>query len=296
MEVSAGWPDADRLSAEALTLGGGLDVGDGELSPPAPNPAMNLFCTDRRRERSPTSPKPRGWPTRSATPGARAGPAQPGGRPGGHRSGARRRWRARPPGTCAGSVTGTPWRYAIRNLAEALLTLGDWDAAHASAPRPKTPTVWRSVESSPAGGAGSRRYTVTSRPRQVVAGGLEDLPASEDYRTGRRSACVEAGTAVARGQPQAALCHARAMLADVGVLGMSHESVRWAWPLAARAAHDLRDTAAVGELLALLDSHQPGHLAPMLRAERDLSRARLADDDGDSPPEPSPRRSATCAR
>jgi hypothetical protein len=57
--------------------------------------------------------------------------------------------------------------------------------------------------------------------------------------------------------------------------------MRWAWPLAARAAHDLRDSAAVGELLALLDSHQPGHLAPMLRAERDLARARLAAGDGD---------------
>jgi hypothetical protein len=43
----------------------------------------------------------------------------------------------------------------------------------------------------------------------------------------------------------------------------------------------LRDTAATAELLALLDSRQPGHLAPMLRAERELVRARLAADDGD---------------
>ena len=48
-----------------------------------------------------------------------------------------------------------------------------------------------------------------------------------------------------------------------------------------RAAHDLDDTTAIGELLALLDSYQPGHLAPMLRAERDLARARLADHHGD---------------
>jgi len=31
----------------------------------------------------------------------------------------------------------------------------------------------------------------------------------------------------------------------------------------------------------LLDSYQPGHLAPMLRAERNLVRARLAARDGD---------------
>ena len=92
---------------------------------------------------------------------------------------------------------------------------------------------------------------------------------------------VEAFTATARRQPQAALGNARAVLAHAGVLGIGHETVRWAWPLAARAAHDLHDTGTAGELLALLDSHQPGHLAPMLRAERDLARARLADGDGD---------------
>jgi hypothetical protein len=54
--------------------------------------------------------------------------------------------------------------------------------------------------------------------------------------------------------------------------------LRWAWPLAAR---DLHDTTTTGELLALLDACQPGYLAPMLRAERDLVRARLAARDGD---------------
>ena len=53
------------------------------------------------------------------------------------------------------------------------------------------------------------------------------------------------------------------------------------WPLAARAAHDLRDTATAGELLTLLTSYPQGHLPPMLRAERDLARARLAAGDGD---------------
>ena len=40
----------------------------------------------------------------------------------------------------------------------------------------------------------------------------------------------------------------------------------------------------------------PGTLRPMLRAERDLARARLAAGDGDRPPpRPSPPRSAACA-
>jgi hypothetical protein len=43
----------------------------------------------------------------------------------------------------------------------------------------------------------------------------------------------------------------------------------------------LRDIAAARELLALLDSQQSGHAVPLLRAERDLARARLAGHDGD---------------
>ena len=83
-------------------------------------------------------------------------------------------------------------------------------------------------------------------------------------------------TAAARRQPADALRHARATLAQPDALGIYHEFVRWGWPLAARTVHDLDDTAATGELLALLDSYPPGYLAPMLRAERDLARARLA--------------------
>ena len=39
--------------------------------------------------------------------------------------------------------------------------------------------------------------------------------------------------------------------------------------------------AAAGELFTLLDNYRPAHLAPMLRAERDLTRGRLAAAGGD---------------
>ncbi len=71
------------------------------------------------------------------------------------------------------------------------------------------------------------------------------------------------------------------MLAHVDALGISDDGQRWAWPLAARSACELNDAAATRELLALLDSHPPGQLAPMLRAERNLVRSRLAARDGD---------------
>ena len=116
---------------------------------------------------------------------------------------------------------------------------------------------------------------------QTMLAALADLRASEDPQDNSLISLVEAFAAAARRQPQDALRHARATLAHANALGISPEDQRWAWPLAARAAYDLRDTAATGELLTLLDDYQPGHLAPMLRAERDLARARLAAADGD---------------
>ena len=87
---------------------------------------------------------------------------------------------------------------------------------------------------------------------------------------------AEAFTAAARRQPGNALHSARAVLGYADAFGISFDDARWAWPLAARAAHELGDTATSRDLLTLLDSSQPGHLAPMLRAERDLVGARLA--------------------
>jgi hypothetical protein len=113
--------------------------------------------------------------------------------------------------------------------------------------------------------------------------GLQDLSTSEDPQDKATISVTEAFTAAARGQPRDALRDARAALAYAGALGISHEFLRWAWPLAVRAAFELRDTAAVGDLLALLDAYRPGHLAPMQRAERDLARARLTAADGAAP-------------
>jgi hypothetical protein len=110
---------------------------------------------------------------------------------------------------------------------------------------------------------------------------LRYLQVSEDRQDMALIGLVEAFAAAARHEPERALRTARAAVAHADALGISFEYVRWAWPLAARAASELQDNVAVRELLALLDSYQPGHIAPMLRAERDLVRARLADSEGD---------------
>jgi len=103
---------------------------------------------------------------------------------------------------------------------------------------------------------------------------LPGLLASEGAQDQAQVDIVRVFTSVPVGQRAETLGHARAVLARADVLGISHDTMLWAWPAAARAAHDLADTAAIGELLAQLDAAQPGHLAPMLRAERELVCAR----------------------
>jgi tetratricopeptide (TPR) repeat protein len=170
--------------------------------------------------------------------------------------------------------------YAILNLADALVMLGDWDAAQAE--------LTQAIDADGLGGewlacyrgrlAALRGDAATG---ETLLAGLHDMRASEQPGDQMALSLMQALTAAARRQPQEALRYARATLANAGALGMSSADVAWGWALASRAAHELADTAATSELLALLDATQPGHLAPMLRAERDLARARLAVHDAD---------------
>ena len=161
------------------------------------------------------------------------------------------------------------------NLAQALLMTGDWDTAEAE--------LTRALD---ADGLGDIEYLACYRAwlaalrgdppaAQAALAGLADLRASEDPQDQALIAVAEAFTAAARRLPAAALRCARAALDYSGPLGISDEYLQWAWPLAARAAHDLADTATATALLALLDRYRPGELAPIQRAERDLARARL---------------------
>jgi hypothetical protein len=163
---------------------------------------------------------------------------------------------------------------AVMNLAQALLMTGDWDGAGAELGQATEADGLAGIEYL----ACYRAWVAAVRGEipaaQAILAGLADLRASEGPQEQALIAVVDAFTAAARGQPAAALRHDRAILDHADAMGISHEFVRWAWPLAARAAHDLADAATTRELLALLDGYQPGQLAPTQRAERDLARAR----------------------
>ncbi len=277
LEVFAGSPAADRLTAEALRLGQDLDVDTGQLALLLLNRGVCASFQGRRLEAAAylreavrltteTGDTPRLGEVllnlsdvlAVTDPAAAAEAAR----------------------TAAGHLRRTGDLYsltgAIANLVQALLLLGDWDDAD----RELTEAVDSEGLSDVAlvtyrGWLAALRGDVRTAEIRP-AGGASDEPQDKAL-----ASFAEAFTAAARHLPQDTLRHARNVLAHAGALGISHELLRWAWPLAARAAHELGDAAATGELLALLDSCPPGHLAPMQKAERDLARARIADQDGD---------------
>ena len=282
LEVFAGSPAADALSAEALALGQDLAVDEATLAGLFTTRGICHGFAGRR-------PEAAAYFREAARLAGQAGDTCPAGpraaqpvrrgdrhRPRRRRGGGPRRRRPAAPGR-----RPHPLAIAVVNLAQALLMTGDWDAAEAELAQAADADGLADLEFLACYRAWVAALRGDAPAAQAILAGLGDLRASEDPQDQAIIAVAEAFTAAARRQPAAALRHARAVLDHAGALGISHEYLRWAWPLAARAAHDLADTATTAELLALLDGYQPGQLAPMQRAERDLARARLAAADGD---------------
>jgi class 3 adenylate cyclase/predicted ATPase len=277
LEVVAGSPAADALSAEALALGQALAVNDATLARLFNTRGISHSFAGRR-------PQAAAYYQASARLAGQAGDtaqlgsallnlsdAVTGTDPAAGAEAAR---------AAAAQLRRAGARdhiaFAVTNLAQALLMTGDWDTAEAELTQAADADGLADVESLACSRAMLAALRSDTPAAQAALAGLGDLRASEDPQDQAAIAVAEAFTAAARRQPAAALRHARAALDHTAALGISHEHLRWAWPLAARAAHDLADTDTTRDLLAVLDGYQPGQLAPMQRAERDLARARLA--------------------
>jgi class 3 adenylate cyclase/tetratricopeptide (TPR) repeat protein len=283
VEVFVGSPDADRLSAESLTLGQALGVGPGLLAELLVTRGLHHLLAERR-------PQAISYFRESARLAAQAGDNNNMGRallnladtlmpgdPAAAVDAAR---------TAAGHLRRTGQRRllaaAIMNVAESLLQLGDWDAAEAEMTQAMDSDALADMEDVICDRGWLAALRGDTGTAEAMRAALRVYRSSEDPQDQSLTGLLEAFTAAARRQPADALRHSRAILALAEAIGISSVSSRWAWPLAARCAYELGDTAAARELLDLLDSYQSGHLAPMLRAERDLIRARLAVDDGDT--------------
>jgi class 3 adenylate cyclase len=283
LEVFAGSPDADELSAEALTLGQALAADDATVTQLLSTRGICHGFAGRM-------PQAACYFREAARLAAQAGDTVRLGRALLNLSGA---VTATDPaaGAEAARAAAAHSRQAgardylasaVANLAQALLMTGDWGTTEDELNQAIDVDGLAGAEYLACYRAWLAALRGDTPAAQATLAGLGDLRASEAPQDKALIAVVEAFTATARRQPAAALRHARATLSLAGSLGISHECLRWAWPLAARAAWDLADTAAAADLLALLDGYQPGQLAPMERAERELVHARLSTVDADS--------------
>jgi class 3 adenylate cyclase/predicted ATPase len=278
LEVFAGSPEADRLSTEALILGQTLDVGASLLSGLLQTRAIHLAFAERHTEAVAYLREAVQLATEAgdnfelgmALTNLGAVLTDPASAAEAARTAAGHFRRVG-----ALDLLGS----AIGNLASGLIEVGDWDAAEEELTQAiasgELAACWGIVRLR-AGLAALRGDAATA---EAMLAGLADMGTSENVQNKLSFISVEADIAVARGQPEEALRHARRALAHVDAVGISRLTGDWA--LAARAAFEVRDIAAARELLALLDSHQSGPADPKLRAERDLARARLAGHDGD---------------
>jgi class 3 adenylate cyclase/tetratricopeptide (TPR) repeat protein len=166
--------------------------------------------------------------------------------------------------------------YSLMNLAYALIVTGDWAEAE------RTLTVTAEAD-----GVDDSDELISDLAWLVALRGdadharellsrLTHLRETEAPQERAFISLVEAFIAVASDDPAEALRAAQATLEHADALGLGGEQPRWAWPLAARNAHYLGETATQHDLLAMVDAVPRGYLPPMLLAERDLALARLA--------------------
>jgi class 3 adenylate cyclase/predicted ATPase len=167
---------------------------------------------------------------------------------------------------------------AVGNLAAALVLIGDWDEAErvlryaVDVDGFDGPTIGSGLIAMYLGVLPALRGDVGSIPDEGV--GLAALRASEDMQDVVAMAVLDGMIAAARGEHRAALQHARVALEHVYAVGISTDVAIFAWSLGVRMALELGDTIALDELLGILDRYPPGHVPPLLRAERTLARAR----------------------
>jgi tetratricopeptide (TPR) repeat protein len=278
IQNSSGIVDSRSYTAEALELGQALDVGDALLSQLFVSQGVGYAILDRAAEAAAALE----YAARLA---ARAGDREAEGRaltnlsdtltpvdPAAAADVARTALdRARQVGA------RRQLAFAVANLAEALLTIGNWDEAA---------TVLQAGYERDGLDSGDIAQVVFARlvamrgdidaTQHLLETGLDRFRASEDPQDLSAVRLIEALLAAATGDDGAALEHAQAVTDFERELGIRAETVRWAWALAARSAHNVGDRAVEQKLVDALDQHPVGKLPLVLRAERDLIHARLA--------------------
>ena len=279
VEIFSGAPDGDRLSAEALALGQALDVDAGLLADLFIDRGIAVGFANRTAEsvahlrHAAGLAEEAGDTVRQARALLNLAEMLNATDPVGAAKTARM---SAALARHSGSIDFLT--YAVCNEVEALLLAGEWDDAH----RVLHETI--NTDQLQLGVLGV--LGVIASVLAALRGDLADAAAyaelpgfrgSEDLQDQTGAALCDAFLAAAQNRYADSLEYACAVLAHAPILGIRLTFVRWAWPLATRIAHHLGAIDTVIELVALLDAHPIGHLPPLLRAERLLAQARIAD-------------------
>ena len=165
---------------------------------------------------------------------------------------------------------------ATTNLAFALLLLGDWDGAAQWLGEPTGLDEPPEIRSRPAlqGCLAALRGDIVGAADVIDE--IRRYSASDNVQDQAFISTTQALVCSASGQQVEALAQARVALAHLDALGMNCEYLVFAWPVANDAAKALGDRQAMTDILSLFEAHPLGHLPPLLRAERALTRAHLA--------------------
>ena len=163
--------------------------------------------------------------------------------------------------------------FAIMNLAVALLETGEWDEAESTI---RAAIDEEGMDDNEYLSAYSAQLAALRGDVETATRVLKSLPTLRHSETRLEQAFValiEALLADAHGNRTQTLRLGRVVLAEVPVVGVRTEVVRWAWPLTARAAIDLADDDAHAELVELLADRSADQLPPLLQAELTLALA-----------------------
>lgn len=164
---------------------------------------------------------------------------------------------------------------ACWNLVLAHLTLGEWDAAVETL-SDLAPDGLDTIIDAVISSAWITAIRGDGELAVRMLDALAEVDLTEDHQTRAQRDVAYGFAAVANRDPAEALRHGMDALSVIDKVGPASETIRWGWPLAARAAYELGDSAAVRALLARVSGYRSGELAPMMLAERSLVAARLA--------------------
>lgn len=166
---------------------------------------------------------------------------------------------------------------AVANVAIALTELGDWDEAAAVL---RDAYEVDQLDLFPLHSAAGRLAGLRGdgEGAGVAQESVKPRRQSEDPQDRADLGILDATAALCEGDVANALAHAMGVVEKAGVIGIGADASRWGWPLAARAARSVGDTAALERLVEILDEHPAGHLPPILRAQRQLVVSLLAAD------------------